>query len=192
MKFPKMPLLGMAAAAAMLALPAAAQAAWHNAYTTADVNMRAGPSTGYRVITTVPAGANVHVYGCQRGWNWCDTSWAGHRGWVSGHYLTIRYHGQRRYLPDVGIAIGVPFLGWNEYGYWHRHYRHHEWYRNHRWDRRDRRHDHDRWDRDHRRREHHWDRDRRDGDRQHYNGIKEQGRMNVHPDFRRRHRDEMK
>jgi len=152
----KKPLLGLAAAAALLALPVTAQAAWHNAYATASVNMRAGPSTGYRVITTVPAGARVHVYGCRRGWNWCDTAWAGHRGWVSGSYLRVRYHNRWRALPSVGVVIGVPFIGWNEYEYWGNHYRHRPWYHH-------RHHHHRRYDHDRNRRD--W----QDRDRHHHN-----------------------
>jgi uncharacterized protein YraI len=60
----------------------------HNAYTTADVNMRTGPSVRNAIILSIPRGESVHVHGCLRGRNWCDVSWYGHRGYVYRRYLT--------------------------------------------------------------------------------------------------------
>ncbi len=134
----------------VLALPGTAAAA--NAYATADVNMRAGPSTAYPVITTIYGGAPVTVHGCLSDYSWCDVSWRGDRGWVSDNYLTIVYAERRVPVPSYAVAVGIPTVSFG-FGYWDDHYRSRPWYR-----------DRDRWwgdDRD-------WDRGRdrdRDWDR---------------------------
>lgn len=80
------------------------------AYTTANLNMRAGPGTNYPVITTVPRGGGVTVFGCTTDFKWCDAAFATVKGWVSGKYLS--YGGQGRYygqpIPRSGIYLGVP------------------------------------------------------------------------------------
>lgn len=83
------------AAAAMLALllPAAALAA--SGYATGSVNLRSGPGTDYRVITTIPAGASVEVYGCD---GWCRVDYRGYRGWASARYISSA---PPRYRPPV-------------------------------------------------------------------------------------------
>ena len=52
---------------------------------TGDVNMRSGPGTGYPVITTIPAGAPIEVFGCQ---SWCQVAYGGAQGYVSGRYVS--------------------------------------------------------------------------------------------------------
>jgi len=98
-------------AAAMLALPSAAQAGGPAiAYTTADLNMRTGPGTNYPVITTLPRGGAVTVFGCTPGFRWCDAAFVNARGWVSGRYLAYggngAYYG--RPIPNAGVYLGVP------------------------------------------------------------------------------------
>src|SRR5436190_2651546 len=67
--------------AGLMAVPSIANAA----YAITSVNERAGPSTAYAVITTIPAGAYVAVHSCPT--SWCRVSYAGTTGWVSGAYL---------------------------------------------------------------------------------------------------------
>jgi uncharacterized protein YraI len=55
------------------------------AVTTANVNLRQGPSTDYQIIVTVPASAAVDVEGCASGW--CKVDYAGSAGWISEDYL---------------------------------------------------------------------------------------------------------
>jgi uncharacterized protein YraI len=110
-----------------LFVPAIAAAA--SAYTTDDVNMRAGPETGFPRIVTLPAGAAVTVYGCTYGWSWCDTGWRGLRGWVSARYLEYPYEGRRVYLPDYGDAVGLPIVTFRFEAYWDRWYSDRPWYR---------------------------------------------------------------
>ncbi len=121
------PVLAGAAFLASLALPGAAAAA--DGYSTADVNMRAGPSTAYPVIATIYAGEPVEIYGCLSGWSWCDTGWDGWRGWVAGNYLQAIYESQAVYLPTYAPRIGLPVISFEFATYWDSHYHSRPWYR---------------------------------------------------------------
>jgi uncharacterized protein YraI len=124
--------LVMAALAGLgaLLLPAAANAA-AGGYTTADVNMRAGPSTEYPRIVVLPRGAAVDVHGCVRGYTWCDVSFYHERGWVSSRYLDIFYDDQRVYVPYTPRAR-VPVITF-DFGYWDSWYTHYPWYSEYRY-----------------------------------------------------------
>src|SRR6185312_3000113 len=50
-----------------------------------NVNMRAGPGTGYAVITTIPAGAPIEVIGCS---SWCQVAFGGTEGFASANYVS--------------------------------------------------------------------------------------------------------
>lgn len=91
-----------------VAAPLSAMAA--NAFSTGNVNMRTGPGTSYARIATIPTGATLTIRGCLNGYNWCDVSWAGRRGWVSSNYLQALYRNQRRPLVYVGPRIHVPII----------------------------------------------------------------------------------
>jgi uncharacterized protein YraI len=75
--------LGLVAAIFAATLPVTADAA--TAVTTANVNLREGPSTGYAVIMTLPASTAVDVEGCAQGW--CKVGYSGAEGWVSEDFL---------------------------------------------------------------------------------------------------------
>jgi uncharacterized protein YraI len=109
-----------------LAFPAAASAA--TARVTADLNMRAGPSTDFPVVTTLNDGAEVAVHGCVKGYSWCDVTWAGNRGWVYAAYLTYPYHD--RYVPifEYGDEIHLPIIAFSVGTYWDDYYRGRPWY----------------------------------------------------------------
>jgi uncharacterized protein YraI len=145
---------------AVLCAPGIAAAA--NAFTTGNVNMRAGPSTQFPRVTTLPAGVTVDVYGCLSGWSWCDTGWRGWRGWVSGIYLEQMYQGRRVLVPDYGARVGLPVISFHFGSYWDRWYSDRPWYRDRpRW-----RSSWERGDWSWRDRDRDWDRDwRRDRDR---------------------------
>ncbi|PDT03885.1 ligand-binding protein SH3 [Rhizobium chutanense] len=152
------------AAIGMLVLaPAIAQAA--EGYSTANVNMRAGPSTRYPAVAVIPAGSSVEIRGCLSEVNWCDVEFYGGRGWVSGQYVQALYQQRRIYVgPQYYRPLGIPMIRFNVDNYWDRYYRNRDFYRERdRWSRgpdyyyRDR----DNRDRDGRDR----DRDNRDRDR---------------------------
>lgn len=97
-----------AVVAASIGLPAAAWAA--PGITTGDVNMRTGPGTGNPVITTIPAGSEVEVFGCPR---WCQVAYRGLEGWVSPNYVRTGYAERPRVIyeapPPVAVYDPYPF-----------------------------------------------------------------------------------
>lgn len=98
------------------------------AVATGNVNLRAGPSTAYPVVTTVPAGAGIVTHGCLADYSWCDIGFAGLRGWVSARYIQIVYNGAPVVLsPVVAPRVGIVVVGFNQ-TYWHAHYAAYPWY----------------------------------------------------------------
>lgn len=117
--------LGAVFAAALPALAAAAPA-----YSTANVNMRSGPSTQYPPVLVIPAGSRVDIQGCLQSANWCDVAYAGYRGWVSGSYLQTTYSQRRVYVdPQYYRPLGIPTITFSIGNYWDRHYRDRDFYR---------------------------------------------------------------
>nr|WP_206113391.1 SH3 domain-containing protein [Rhizobium laguerreae] len=156
--------------------PAIAQAA--EGYSTANVNMRAGPSTRYPAVAVIPAGSSVEIRGCLSDVNWCDVEFYGGRGWVSGQYVQALYQQRRVYVgPQYYRPLGIPVIRFSVDNYWDRYYRNRDFYRDRdRWsrgpdyyyrdrDNRDRDRDRDNRDRDRNWRERDGDRDGRDRDR---------------------------
>ena len=111
-----------------LAVPELASAA-AKAFTTTTVSLRAGPSTNFPRVTRLPAGARITVYGCLERWAWCDASWRGNRGWVSGRNLEYLYRGRRVLIPTYGRQIGLPIISFQFGNYWDDNYSDREWYR---------------------------------------------------------------
>ena len=104
-----------AAFSLLLVIAAPAIAAAANGFTTANVNLRAGPSTGYPVVTTVPANAPVQIFGCVKASSWCDTLWVGQRGWVSSAYLSAAWQ-------------SAPYVVYDRNAYYNRYYVGRPWY----------------------------------------------------------------
>ena len=114
------------AAVSTVALPAAANAA--TAATTTPLNMRAGPGLGYPVVSALPAGAPVTIFGCVRDGTWCDTAWGPQRGWVAGAYLTAVYRGAPVVVGRYWPRLGYPVVVYNQNVYWDRYYVGRPWY----------------------------------------------------------------
>lgn len=57
------------------------------ATTTANVNMRTGPTTSASIMTTIPEGTSVDLKDCDESGAWCSVSFNGTDGFVSGQYL---------------------------------------------------------------------------------------------------------
>lgn len=169
-----------ALAASTGALPAIAEAA--TAFTTANVNMRSGPSTRYPAVIVVPAGSRVDIRGCMSSANWCDVSAAGYRGWVSGSYLQTTYSQRRVYVgPQYYRPLGIPTVTFSVGRYWDDHYRNRPFYRD-----RDRWRDGDGWRDDRRDRDRDWD--RRAGDDRRWRDDDRRVRREAEPqDDRDRH-----
>lgn len=93
-----------------------------------SVNLRAGPSTKYPVVTVLPQNAALTVYGCAAGGSWCDVSWGGSRGWMSANYIYVSYNGQQTVLTtSVAPAIGITTVSFTAI-YWDTHYRSYPWH----------------------------------------------------------------
>jgi uncharacterized protein YraI len=107
-------------------MPAAASAA--NAYATSTVNERAGPGTDYPVVTVIPVGSAVTIFGCLSDIAWCDVAYAETRGWVQGDYLQAFYQSQRVAVPVYAPRLGIPIVTFSIV-YWDNHYRQRPFYR---------------------------------------------------------------
>jgi uncharacterized protein YraI len=120
-----------AAVAALLAglgWPAAQALAQTAAYTSSPVDLFAGPSDEYPVVSEVDAGMLVTVMGCLNDYSWCDVALPGLRGWVYAAYLSYPYQGQYVPLQGYGSVIGLPIIGFTIGTYWDSFYRDRPWY----------------------------------------------------------------
>lgn len=115
------------AVAALLMAPAVAEAA--EGFATANVNMRAGPSTQYPAVTVIPAGESVEIHGCLADVPWCDVEFYNGRGWVAGRYVQALYQQRRVYVdPQYYRPLGIPTVVFSVGNYWDRYYRGRDFY----------------------------------------------------------------
>ncbi|NID03341.1 SH3 domain-containing protein [Luteibacter jiangsuensis] len=120
-----MNLLPAIAAAAFAALPVAAFA---TTITTTNVNLRAGPSTTYPRVTTIPTHAEILTHGCLQDMSWCDVSWGSQRGWVSSRYvLAVTERRTVVVTEETAPSVGIAVVSFN-HGYWERYYPARPWY----------------------------------------------------------------
>lgn len=95
---------------------------------TVNVNLRAGPTTAYPVVTVVPARSTVTTYGCVADYTWCDVAYGTYRGWMSAAYLQTVYNGASVVItPVVATAVGVGVVTYSRV-YWDRYYVGYPWY----------------------------------------------------------------
>ncbi len=124
----KFKVLAASLLAALVALPAVAEAA--EGFATANVNMRSGPSTAYPAVTMIPVGVSLQINGCLNDTPWCDVSFYGGRGWVAGQYIQTVYQSRRIYVgPQYYRPLGIPTVVFNFDDYWGRYYRGRDFYR---------------------------------------------------------------
>jgi len=95
--------VAVATTALVVFLPAAQAAP---GYATANVNVRSGPSTGYRVVDVLQRGQSVDVQRCQG--SWCYVVKSGPDGWVSANYLSSGSGGGGNTGPGFNFGITVP------------------------------------------------------------------------------------
>jgi uncharacterized protein YraI len=115
-------------AVACLGLPVAA-IAQQQAFTSKNVNLRAGPARDYPLVAQLRPGTPVTVAGCINGYSWCDVSLPdGNRGWVFAQNLNYPYQGSQVPLITYGSAIGLPIIAFSIGAYWGQNYRGRPWY----------------------------------------------------------------
>jgi uncharacterized protein YraI len=116
------------AAIGFLSLPGMALASSF-AIATHNVNVRAGPDTGYPVVDVARAGDQIYVFGCLEYRSWCDVDYDGLRGWINSNYLAFYDRGRRYVGPDAMYRMSAPIVTFSFGGYWDRHYRGRPFYR---------------------------------------------------------------
>src|SRR5689334_22556587 len=103
----------------LLAAGALALAAWapgalaYTATVVASVNLRAGPSTEYPLVSTMPAGAAVEVFGCEENYGWCDVQLGPDRGWADAAYLQMGAPSGPVIVADSGVVLGLPIVAFS-------------------------------------------------------------------------------
>lgn len=118
-----------AALFALLAVPVVAAA--QVAYVGSDVNMRAGPDAGYPLVSWLPAGSTINVYGCVDGYSWCDVAAAnGVRGWVNAAYINYPYQSSQVPIYSYGPQLNIPLVTFSIGTYWGNYYVGRPWYSN--------------------------------------------------------------
>ena len=114
---------------ALAAFASPAQAA-NSASVTVDLNLRAGPSTKYPVVTVVPQSSSVLIYGCNAAVSWCDISYGRYRGWAAAGYIRIASGGAPVVVTPVVVGqVGLPVVTYSRV-YWDTYYTAYPWYRN--------------------------------------------------------------
>lgn len=112
------------ALAAMLATSHAHQLA----YTSKDVNLRAGPSRDYPVVAILPAGISISVEGCLSDYRWCDVVAGPDRGWLYAMNIVYPYQGANVPVLTYGALLGISIIVFSIGPYWDDHYRARPWY----------------------------------------------------------------
>lgn len=113
-------------------------AVWaQEAYTTTQVNVRAGPAQDYPLVAQLAPGTPVTVVGCVSDYSWCDVIYGDIRGWAYANSLQYAYQSQQVPIYGYGAAIGLPIVTFSILSYWDNYYRSRPFYRDRpRWENR--------------------------------------------------------
>jgi len=118
----------LAGITALLAAPGVALAQPAQAFTTAPVNLRAGPAPDYPVVAQLSGGVPLTVMGCVSQYTWCDVALPNLRGWVYAGQLGYAYQGGSVPVLNYGTVIGLPIITFSIGAYWGNYYRGRPWY----------------------------------------------------------------
>jgi uncharacterized protein YraI len=121
--------LPMASAALLIATSASAQIAIPARVVT-TAHLRAGPSTFYPIVTVLPTGTPVQLFGCDQAWGWCDVQVGFNRGWVDAWLLQATTLGGPVVVATSGPQLAVPIVTFGFNNYWNTWYRGRPWYAN--------------------------------------------------------------
>jgi uncharacterized protein YraI len=112
----------------VISMASGGTAAAANAYTQGIVHLRAGPSTDYPIVASIPPSSLLAVNGCLDDYTWCDADWEGNHGWVYGDYLYYDYQDRRVPVLQFGAALGIGIVSFSVADYWGRYYVGRPWY----------------------------------------------------------------
>jgi len=118
----------LAAGALLMGIAWAPGALAYTANVVTAVVLRAGPSTEYPLVATLPPGAAVEVFGCEENYGWCDVQLGPDRGWVDAAYLQMAAPSGPVVIADGGVVLGLPIVAFTFGTYWDRWYRGRPWY----------------------------------------------------------------
>jgi len=94
-------------------------------YVSTNVVLRSAPSARVPAVGMVLAGSRVHLYGCAKGYTWCDVKVAGRRGWMYSRYISVAYHNALVLLPTYVHMVERPdiaVVSFNIDSYWSSNY----------------------------------------------------------------------
>lgn len=79
-------------------------------YSTAHLNLRAGPGTQYPVEGVMDRNIRSEITGCLADWSWCAVDVAGLTGWASAEYLVVDQNGQISHVNRAQGETGIPVI----------------------------------------------------------------------------------
>ena len=103
---PRKTFLAAALAGVLVAGPAFAI----RGYSTAHLNLRAGPGTQYPVVGVMEYNVRSDITGCLADYSWCSINVAGLSGWASAEYLVVDKGGSIMQVDEQGAATGIPVV----------------------------------------------------------------------------------
>lgn len=79
-------------------------------YSTAHLNLRAGPGTQYPVKGVMDFNVRSDITGCLADYSWCSVSVAGQSGWAAAEYLVVEVGGRILEIDTAGPQTGIPVV----------------------------------------------------------------------------------
>lgn len=117
----------------LLALAAAAAGAGTTAYTTARVDIHAGPGVDYPVVMLLPSRYGVLIDGCLGDYSWCDVQAGSYRGWIAAAFLLAPYENGEVPVQEYGPRLGLAVVSFVLLDYWGHHYPSYRFYGDRDW-----------------------------------------------------------